>query len=148
MGKSIRTFATPISKTIPPLVSITHSGVVIKSNFLDSVPMRVLVTKSHVMIHLFWKPGWELDLERDQINQNAADELERLGIVLWQRLHRASQITRLLLMNGWLGQGAAYDIDFYKGIPIEKAKNELAALGIAPNEVLLEEQEEGENIVH
>jgi hypothetical protein len=94
------------------------------------------------MIHLFWKPGWELDLERDKIDMRAAEELERAGILLWQRLHRASQITRNLLMNGWLGQGAAYDIDFYKSIPMEKAKNELAALGIKPDEVLLEEQEE------
>ena len=119
-----------------------------KTEFIFTTLMCVLVTKkiSHVMIHLFWKPGWELDLERDKIDMRAAEELERAGILLWQRLHRASQITRNLLMNGWLGQGAAYDIDFYKNVPMEKAKNELAALGIKPDEVLLEEQEEEDEI--
>jgi hypothetical protein len=50
-------------------------------------------------------------------------------------------------MNGWHGAGAAYDTDFYKDIPIEKAMNELAALGMKPDEVLLEEQDEEGNIL-
>jgi hypothetical protein len=110
--------------------------------------MCVLVTRriSHVMIHLFWKPGWELDIERDNIDMRAAEELERAAIVLWQRLHRASQITRNLLMNGWQGAGSAYDIDFTKDVAIDKARNELAALGIRPDEVLLEEHNEDGNV--
>ena len=91
---------------------------------------------------LFGKPAWEMDTEGWNIDEQTPEELEEKGKELQRRMKRKAEITRNLLLNGWKGEGGLYTISFYKIMPIERAKNELAALGIQPNEVSIEEHDD------
>lgn len=104
---------------------------------------RLKVTE--VEIWLFGKPAWELETEGWNIDEWTPEELEEKGKELQRRMHRKAEITRNLLLNGWKGEGGSYTISFYKRTPIERAKNELASLGITPDEVSLDEHEDEED---
>jgi hypothetical protein len=97
---------------------------------------------TEVNLWLFGKPAWEMEIEGWKIDEWTPEELEEKGKELQRRMQRKADITRNLLLNGWKGEGGLYTISFYKKAPIEKAKNELAALWIKPDEVSLEEHED------
>lgn len=96
---------------------------------------------SRIFLFLFGKPAWEMELEGADIDENMAKALEQLGDDLKERLHYLSRITRLLLQNGWSASGGLYDISFYKDAAPEVARKELAALGLSPDEIQVEEEE-------
>ncbi len=99
-------------------------------------------TETEILLWLFGKPDWELDIEGAEVTEEMADEIELLGKELQVRLHMAGQIVRKLITNGWTGSGGLYDLWFSKAIPMEQAKKELATLGISEDDVTLEELED------
>ncbi len=96
---------------------------------------------SCIMVFLFGKPAWELDLEGEEVDERMVLDLSKLGDELRERLHRTSRLTKTLLENGWSGSGGLYDISFYKDLAPEDARKELTALGISPDEVDIEEDD-------
>jgi len=110
--------------------------------------------ETQVIVWLFGKPDWELDIESvdvtEEMADEMADEIELKGKELQARLCRDAQIIRKLVKSGWAGSGGLYDILFSKPIPLEQAEKELADLGISGDEVTLEGlelefEEESEN---
>jgi hypothetical protein len=95
-------------------------------------------TETEIIVWLFGKPDWELDIEGADVTEEMADEIELLGKELQERMRLAGQIIRKLVTNGWTGSGGLYDLWFSKGIPMEQAKKELATLGISEDDVTLE----------
>ena len=97
--------------------------------------------ETEVLVWLFGKPAWELDIEGVDVTEGMADEIELEGKELQARLSRAAQVVRKLVKSGWEGSGGLYDLSLYKAIPLEQAEKELADLGISVDEVNLEELE-------
>jgi hypothetical protein len=97
---------------------------------------------TEVNLYLFGKPAWEMEIEGWTVDERTPEELEEKGKELRVRMQRKAEITRNLLLNGWKGEGGLYTISFYKKASIGEAKNELAALGIRPDEVSLDEHED------
>lgn len=98
-----------------------------------------------VMVHLFGKPAWEMDLENVEVDQDMIETIERLGGELQTRLGRASEILRILTGGGWTGEGGLYDVMLYKDQGLEETERELVRHGINPSEVTIEEETEEEN---
>jgi hypothetical protein len=104
---------------------------------------------SLVMLSLFGKPAWELDgLEGEELGEDFAGELEKLGEELRSRLRDCARILRLLVGKGWSANGGLYDIDFTKDVPKRVAVKELKELGldleVEEEEYEEEEEDEGE----
>lgn len=95
---------------------------------------------AEISIRLFLKPEAEIDLEKAD-----ADDFKELGNELQRRLKKVSEIIEKLEKNGWERSAGMYDINFYKKIKIQKAKEELKKLGIKENEVEIMEEETDEN---
>jgi len=96
-----------------------------------------------VSIHLFLKPSWEMDIEGvDYIDPKI---LRRKGDELRERLHAAAEVVDKLQSNGWLmmsGSGVIYDLEFVWEGDRKSAEKRLIELGIAPDDVGIEEVEE------
>jgi hypothetical protein len=108
-----------------------------------------IVKSSRIGLYLFGKPAWELDgLESQEIKQSFADQLERLGDELRNRLRESARVLRLLIGKGWSAYGGLYDIDFVKDLPKEDAAAEVKELGldldVEEEEYEKEEDEEGD----
>jgi hypothetical protein len=97
--------------------------------------------ETQVIVWLFGKPDWELDIEGADVTEETADEIELKGKELQARLLRDAQIVRRLVKSGWVGSGGLYDLFFSKPVPLERAERELTDLGISGDEVTLEELE-------
>ena len=97
--------------------------------------------ETEVIVWLFGKPDWELDIGGVDVTEEMSYEIEIKGKELQARLCRDAQIIRKLVGSGWEGSGGLYDLFFSKPIPLEQAKKELACLGISEKEVTLDELE-------
>ncbi len=89
-----------------------------------------------IWIHLFGKPEWEMNLEKAK-----AEDFEKLGNELQQRLGRISEVVAKLEKAQWDRSVGLYDIRYYKGISMQEARKELADLEISEEEFSLEEFE-------
>lgn len=83
-------------------------------------------------VHLFGKPEWEIDLDKA-----SAEDIKDLGLVLKERLKRASVIIDKLEKSGWKRSAGLYDIFLHKDISMEDTKNELELLEIGEKDVSL-----------
>ena len=83
-----------------------------------------------LIIPLFYKPAWELDLEGKELDVKFADELRNLGDELRDRLYRAAELHEKLLENGWKAIGGQYEITYTKDLTIEEAQQEIQKLQI------------------
>ncbi len=91
-----------------------------------------------IYIHLFGKPAWEIDLERE-LSKDFSEAILVKGDELQKRLKDISEHTKILFDNGWKCYGMLYDVEFYKKISIDDAKKELEDLGL---KILIENLEE------
>ena len=96
---------------------------------------------THITVFVYGKPAWEMDLENQDVDERMIQALENLGIELKERLHYISRMRKLMVDNGWTGEGGLYDISFYKDCSVEEAKTELKTLGIDPRGMDIEEEE-------
>jgi hypothetical protein len=96
-------------------------------------PGKPLVT---ISIFLFGKPAWEIDrLEGSPVDPQLLDEIASCGQALSRRLERAAELGKKLVDRGWEGIGLLYELEFYKGVSLRDAEEELRALGVEPDEV-------------
>ncbi len=84
----------------------------------------------NIIIPLFYKPSWEIELEGKTLDINFANELRKLGDELKERLYQIAELHEKLLMNGWKAIGGQYDITYFKELSIEEAEKELRELKI------------------
>ncbi len=96
-----------------------------------------------VSVFLFGKPAWEIDrLEGAPVDLELLDEIASCGQRLSERLTRAAELGRKLVERGWEGVGLLYDVEFYKGVSLRDAEEELKAIGVEPDEVSIREEYE------
>lgn len=100
---------------------------------------------SQIWLFLFGKPAWEIDLEGQEVDDVMLEALEKLGDELKERLLQITRVTRILLQDGWSASGGLYDIWFFKDVDPERARKELLALGLGPDDVQVEEEERDED---
>jgi hypothetical protein len=94
-----------------------------------------------VSVFLFGEPAWEIDrLEGSPVDLELLDEIASCGQALSKRLARAAELGRKLVERGWEGIGLLYDLEFYKGISLREAEDELRAIGVEPDEVSIREE--------
>ncbi len=94
-----------------------------------------------ISVFLFGKPAWEIDrLEGSPVDMELLDEIATCGQTLRKRLARAAELGRKLVERGWEGVGLLYDIEFYKGVSLKDAEDELRAIGVEPDEVSIREE--------
>lgn len=99
--------------------------------------------RTSVSIHLFLKPSWEMDIEG--VDYIAPGMLKQKGDELRERLHAAAEIVDKLQSDGWpmvSGYGTMYDLEFVWEGDGGSAERRLVELGIAPDEVGIQEMEE------
>lgn len=80
---------------------------------------------TYVNIHLFGKPGNEIDLEKAK-----PKDIKELGETIKERLNRVSEIMEKLENNGWENHGGLYDLILYKDLNEIETKIELKELDI------------------
>ena len=80
-----------------------------------------------INIHLFGKPAWELRLEQE-LDETFINELAELREDLYDRLSSIGEAVKKLFGAGWKAYGTLYDVEMYKDVPIEEAKEELKKL--------------------
>ncbi len=94
-----------------------------------------------ISVFLFGKPAWEIDrLEGSPVDLELLDEIAACGQELSRRLARAAELGRKLVERGWEGVGLLYDLEFYKGISLRDAEEEMKAIGVEPDEVSIREE--------
>ncbi len=106
----------------------------------EPVRDKPLVT---VSVFLFGKPAWEIEgLEGSPVDLELLGAIAACGQELSRRLMRVAELGKKLVEKGWEGYGLLYDVEFYKGITLMDAEEELKALGIEPDEVSMREETE------
>jgi hypothetical protein len=96
---------------------------------------------SKFSLMLFGKPAWEIDGLEAEVDFKVLEKINALGKDLQGRLQWVSLIGKELLKHGWDAFGTLYDIEFYKPIPFETARQELKDLGLDSQMLGLEEEE-------
>jgi hypothetical protein len=103
-------------------------------------PHKPLVT---ISVFLFGKPAWEIEqLEGSPVDLELLDAIASCGQELSRRLTRVAELGKKLVASGWEGYGLLYDVEFYKGVSLRDAEEELKAMSIEPNEVSIREEVE------
>ncbi len=103
-----------------------------------SSPGNPLVT---VSVFLFGKPAWEIEgLEGSPVDLELLSAIASCGQTLSRRLTRAAEVGKKLVTSGWDGYGLLYEVEFYKGVTLREAEEELKSLGIEPDEVSIREE--------
>lgn len=103
-------------------------------------PGQPLVT---VSVFLFGKPAWEIeDLEGSPVDLHLLGAVAARGEELSKRLARAAEVGRRLVAGGWEGYGLVYELEFYKGVTLREAEEEMRTMRIEPDEVSLREESE------
>ncbi|WXG44935.1 MAG: hypothetical protein WED04_13045 [Promethearchaeati archaeon SRVP18_Atabeyarchaeia-1] len=69
-------------------------------------------------------------MEGEELGEDFAVELEKLGEELHSRLKDCAKTLRILIGRGWSAYGGLYDIDFTKDVPKREAIEELGTLGL------------------
>jgi hypothetical protein len=95
----------------------------------------------NIIIFLFGKPAWEMNLEGADADYEMVEEIDKLSTELGVRLRETSRLVKKLLDYGWTGQGCLYDISLYKDQTLVETESELVRLGINPSELNIEEEE-------
>lgn len=96
-----------------------------------------------VMLHLFGKPGQELE----EGGEVTAEQLRSLGRDLYERLNEAAAIVEKLTGGGWEAQMMLYDISLdnpYINTQLQ-AETKLIDLGIDPEKLWIDEWEDEED---
>jgi hypothetical protein len=99
-----------------------------------------------ICLPLFGPPGRELEEGRAVQGQR----LRELAGELSERLHKAADTLDRLTANGWSAKVAMYDVMLARGgveTPDEAARR-LRELGVAPEELLIIEEVEDEDVGH
>ena len=81
----------------------------------------------NISIHLFGKPSWELELEKE-LDETFIDELAELRESLYDRLSSIGNDIEILMNAGWSAYGTLYDVVMQKDIGVDKAREELKEL--------------------
>jgi hypothetical protein len=99
-----------------------------------------------ICLPLFGPPGRELE-EGDAIQ---GPRLRQLATELNDRLQRAADTLDRLTANGWSAKVAIYDVMLSQpGVETqEEAARRLRALGVAPEDLLIIEEVEDEDVGH
>ncbi len=81
---------------------------------------------AEISIYIHGKPEWELK----NLSEITGDEIKKYGKALMERMNDIGNIINKLDNNGWSKGGGLYDLNFYKEIGVDEAKEELLKLGI------------------
>ncbi|PCN50734.1 hypothetical protein B6U99_02935 [Candidatus Geothermarchaeota archaeon ex4572_27] len=83
-----------------------------------------------LVLTLFGRLSEHDETEYVRLGKGFSKVLRLLGDEIRRRLYEIARVHEILVENGWVAIGSAYDITYYKDLTLEEAKEELRRLGL------------------